>query len=157
MLEANKKQVPLKSYSLEIRINSVNQTLKNKEKVKKACNISMLSRITDWNIPCVCTPVYQITKNWGPGPYNSLHHADNRRYFSGLPLTWNLMEVYIFYLARGLGKFGHVLAEKKVTLQWLMNSNMVKHEKFGHLHLVYHFTVPLSKKNSFSMRQTIFL
>ena len=30
---ANKKQVPLKSYSLEIRIDSVNQILKNKEKV----------------------------------------------------------------------------------------------------------------------------
>ena len=26
----------------------------------------------------------------------------------------------------------------------LMNSNMVKPEKFGHLHLVYHFTVPLN-------------
>ena len=26
-----------------------------------------------------------------------------------------------------------------------MNSDMVKPEKFGHLHLVYHFTVPLSK------------
>ena len=25
-----------------------------------------------------------------------------------------------------------------------MNSDMVKPEKFGHLHLVYHFTVPLS-------------
>ena len=24
-----------------------------------------------------------------------------------------------------------------------MNSDMVKHEKFGHLQLVYHFTVPL--------------
>ena len=24
-----------------------------------------------------------------------------------------------------------------------MNSDMVKSEKFGHLHLVYHFTVPL--------------
>ena len=24
-----------------------------------------------------------------------------------------------------------------------MNSNMVEPEKFGHLHLVYHFTVPL--------------
>ena len=30
----NKKQVPLKSYSLEIRIDSVSQILKNKEKVK---------------------------------------------------------------------------------------------------------------------------
>ena len=27
-----------------------------------------------------------------------------------------------------------------------MNSDMVKPEKFGHLHLVYHFTVPLKKK-----------
>ena len=34
MLEAKKKQVPLRSYSLEIRIDSVNQILKNKEKVK---------------------------------------------------------------------------------------------------------------------------
>ena len=34
VLEANKKQVPLKSYSLELRIDSVNQILKNKEKVK---------------------------------------------------------------------------------------------------------------------------
>ena len=41
-------------------------------------------------------------------------------------------------------KFGDVLAEKKVTLSWLMNSNMVKPKKFDHLHLVYHFTAPLS-------------
>ena len=41
-------------------------------------------------------------------------------------------------------KFGDVHAEKKVTFSWLMNSNMVKLEKFDHLHLVYHFTVPLN-------------
>ena len=34
MLEANKKQVPLKSYSPEIRIDYVYQILKDKEKVK---------------------------------------------------------------------------------------------------------------------------
>ena len=34
MVEANKKQVPLKSYSLEIKFDSVNLILKNKEKVK---------------------------------------------------------------------------------------------------------------------------
>ena len=33
VLKANKKQVPLKNYSLKIRIHSVNQTLKIKEKV----------------------------------------------------------------------------------------------------------------------------
>ena len=27
-----------------------------------------------------------------------------------------------------------------------MNSDMVKPEKFGHLHLVYHFTVPLNPR-----------
>ena len=34
VLETNKKQVPLKNYTLEIRIDSVNQILKNKDKVK---------------------------------------------------------------------------------------------------------------------------
>ena len=33
-LEANKKQVPVKSYSLKIRTDSVNQICSNKEKVK---------------------------------------------------------------------------------------------------------------------------
>ena len=70
----------------------------------------MQTRITDWKILCV------YTKNWGPGPYNSLHHADNRRYFLGLSLTQNQREAHMFYLAREVGKFGHVLAEKKVTL-----------------------------------------
>ena len=50
----------------------------------------------------------------------------------------------MFYLAREVGKFGDVLAEKKVTLSWLMNWNMIKPEQFDHLHLAYHFTVPLS-------------
>ena len=31
--------------------------------------------------------VYQIIKNRGPGPYNSLHHADNRKYFSDRSLN----------------------------------------------------------------------
>ena len=58
---------------------------------------------------------YGITRNWGPSPYNSLCHADNRRYFSGQSLPWNRKEA-LFYLAREVGKLGHVLAEKKVTL-----------------------------------------
>ena len=102
----------------------------------------MLTRITDRKIQCVYIHAYQITKIWGPSPYNSLRHADNRRYFSGLSIIQNPREAHMFYLARELGKFGHVLAEKKVTL-WLMNSNMVEPEKFSHLHLVFHFTVPL--------------
>ena len=58
----------------------------------------------------------KITNNWGPNPYNSLCHADNRRYFSGLSLMPNQREAHMFYLVRGVGKFGHVLAEKRVTL-----------------------------------------
>ena len=34
VLESNKKQVPAKSHSLKIKIDSVNQILKDKEKVK---------------------------------------------------------------------------------------------------------------------------
>ena len=76
----------------------------------------MLARITDPNIPCVYVHVYRITKNWGLGQYNSLRHADNRRYFLGLSITRNRGEAYMFCLAREVGKFGHVFAEKKVTL-----------------------------------------
>ena len=57
MLEASKKQVPLKSYSLEIRIDSASQILNNKENR----NISMLTRIEDWQILCVYIHFYQIT------------------------------------------------------------------------------------------------
>ena len=110
----------------------------------------MLTRITDWKIPCVHIHVYQITKNWGPGPYNSLRQADNRIHFSDLSLTQNRREGYMFYMTSEVGKFGHVLLEKKVTFLWLMSSNMVRPEKVGHLHLVYHFTVPLDAQKAFS-------
>ena len=143
MLEANEKQVPLKSYSLKIRIDSVNQILKNKEKVTQTRNINILTRITDRKIPFVYIHVFQIVKNRGPGPYNLQRHAGNRKYFSGL----SLMEVEgkrtCFTWRRKWEKFGDVPAEEKVTLSRLMNSNMVKREKRHYLHLFYHFTVPL--------------
>ena len=49
------------------------------------------------------------------GPYNSLCHADDRRYFLGLSLTGNRREAHMFYLVREVGKFGHVFVEEKVT------------------------------------------
>ena len=58
------------------------------------------------------------------------------------------MEAHMFYWRGKWEKIGDVLAEKKVTLSWLMNSNMVKPEKFDNLHLVYHFTVPLTELRS---------
>ena len=76
----------------------------------------MLTKIAERKIPCVYIHAYQITKNWGPGPYNSVRHTDNRRYFSGLSLKGNWREAHMFYLAREVGKFGHVLADRKVTL-----------------------------------------
>ena len=76
----------------------------------------MLARITDRKILCVYIHAYRITKNWGPGPYNSLHHANNRRYLLSLSLMWNRREAHMFYLAKEVGNFGHALAEKKVTL-----------------------------------------
>ena len=55
----------------------------------------MLTRITDRKIPCVYIPLYEIIKNFGAGPYNSLRHADNRRYSSGLYLTQNRREAHV--------------------------------------------------------------
>ena len=76
----------------------------------------MMTRIAGQTIPSVYIHVYQIIKNWGTDLYNSLCHADNRRYFSGLSLKLNWREAHMFYLAREVGKFGNVLTQKKVTL-----------------------------------------
>ena len=48
--------------------------------------------------------VYQIIKNRGPGPSNTLRRADNRKYFSGLSLMRNRGKARMFYLAREVGK-----------------------------------------------------
>ena len=61
-----------------------------------------MTRITDRKIPCVYIHVYQIVKNRGPG--NSLRHANNRKYFPGLPLTQNRKEVHMFYLVKEVEK-----------------------------------------------------
>ena len=63
----------------------------------------MLTRIRDHKILCVYIHVYRTTKNWGPGPCNSLCHADNIRYFSGLSLMQNGREAHIL-LDEGSGK-----------------------------------------------------
>ena len=103
----------------------------------------MLTGITDRKVQCVCIHVCQIIRNRGPGPYNSLRHADSRKYFSGLSLMQNQREAHMFYLAREVGKNWWCSSWEKGNLSWLMSSNTVKPEKFDHLHLFYHFTVPL--------------
>ena len=90
MLEANKKHVSLKSFSLKIRIDSVNQILRNKEKVNKSVNefqTRILTRIPDRKILRVYSCLSNDIKNRGPGPCNSLRHIHDRKYFSGLSNT----------------------------------------------------------------------
>ena len=86
--------------------------------------------------------VYQITKNWGPGLYNPLRHAGDRRYFSSLSLMRNQREAHMFYLAREVGKFGHVLAEKKATL-------MINEFKYGQTWKIWQFPLSLSLYSTF--------
>ena len=52
-------------------------------------------------------------------------------------------------------KFGNVLAEKKVTLSRLLNSNMAKHEIFDHLHLVSHIIVPLKSPKTIILAERL--
>ena len=78
--------------------------LKNKGKINVTRNINILTRITDRKISCAYTHVYHIIKNRGPGPYNYLHQADDRKYISGLSPMQNQREVHMFYLAREVGK-----------------------------------------------------
>ena len=58
-------------------------------------------------IPCVYIHAYQIIKDQGPGPNNSLCHADNRKYFSGLSNAKSKGSVHVLldiYLTRKVGK-----------------------------------------------------
>ena len=67
-----------------------------------------VNKYTDQKLQAGRFPVsihfYKIIKNRGPGPYNSLRHADNRKYSSGFFLTWNRGEAHVFYLVREVGK-----------------------------------------------------
>ena len=81
----------------------------------------MLTRITDREIPCVYIHVYHI-KNWGPGPYNSLCHDNNRKHFSGLSLTQNRREAHMLYLASKVGKIWR--------WSWWEKGNLIMINKF---------------------------
>ena len=129
--EANKKQVSLKGYPLKIRIDSY-----------RIDNINILTGITDQKIPCVYVHVYQIIKNRGRCPFNSLCHADNREYFSGLSLSWNRREVHMFYMVRKVRKIWRCSCWEKD------NFIMIKEFKYGQTWQIWpfphHFTVPLT-------------
>ena len=126
MLEANKKKDPLKSYYVKIRIHSVNQILKNKEKVTSNCNKNTLTRITDRKILCVYTHVYQIIKNRRPGPFNSLRHADNGKSFSrSLSNVKSRGSAHVLLDEGSRKNLEMFLLKEKATLSWLMNSEIL--------------------------------
>ena len=104
LLEANKKHVSLKSYSLKIRIDSVIQILWNNKKVKWPCNINILTGITDQKILCVYSCLSNDIKTWGPGLYNPLCHTHDKKYFSDFSLTRNQREVCTIHLAKEVGE-----------------------------------------------------
>ena len=103
ILEANKNHVSLKSYSLKIRIDSVNEILTNKEKVKWTCNSNTLTRITDWKIPCAYLCSANNIKSEDQTCI-TLCHTDDRKYFSDLSLTWNPREACTIHLVREAGE-----------------------------------------------------
>ena len=103
----------------------------------------ILTRITDRKFPCLYVHVYQIIKNRGPGPYNSLRHADNRQYFSGRSLTWNRREPHMFYLAREVGKIWRCSCWEKGNFIMINEFKYCQTSKIWPSPLSLHFTVPL--------------
>ena len=112
---------------------------RTRKKLHKA--VTILTRITNQKTPYAYIHVYQIIKNQGPCPYNSLRHADNRKYFSGLSLTQNRRDVLMFYLAREVVRICRCSCWKKGNFIMV---HEFKPKKIDDLHLVYHFIVPLS-------------
>ena len=102
----------------------------------------MLTRITDRKIPCVYIHVYRITKNWGPGPYNSLRHADNKIFFGSLSNAKSKGSAHVL-LGEGSGKIWTCSCWEKSNFIMINEFKYGQTWKFGHLHLVYHFTIPL--------------
>ena len=118
--------------------------LKNKGKVEWTRN-----KYTDQNYrpeDSVCKYSRLSSSKKSRTLYNPLCHADNRKHLLGLSLSLSNAKSKgskrTCFTCRGKwGKSGNVLAKKKVTLSWLINSNVIKPEEFDHLHLFCHFTV----------------
>ena len=69
--------------------------------------------------------VYQITKIRALGLHNSLRHADNKKYFSGLSPTRNRREAHIFHLGREEEKIWRCFCQEKC------NFIMISEFKYG--------------------------
>ena len=114
---------------------------RTKKKLRKPI---ILTRITDWKIPCVYIHVYQIIKNRGPGPYNSLRHADNKIYFPGRSLTRNWRETHMIYMAREVGKIWRCSRWEKG------NFIMINEFKYGQTWKIWPSPLSLSLYSTFN-------
>ena len=114
----------------------------------------MLTRITNEKILCEYIHVHQIKKNWGPGPCNSLCHADNREHFLGLSLMRNRREMHVL-LGEGSGKIWKCSCSEK---GYFIIVNEFKYGlKFGHRNLVYLFKITLTSIPYISFKQNQFV
>ena len=84
LLEVNTKHIFLESYSMKIRIYSINQILRNKEKVKYICNVNTLTRIIDRNIPGVYQFLSNNRNSRTRSVYLSMSHWKYKMFFGSL-------------------------------------------------------------------------
>ena len=107
---------------------------------KKLCK----SWITDWKILCVYIYVYHMMRNWGSGMYNSLHHADNRKYFLGLYLMWNWREAHMFCLVKEVGRISRCFC-------WEGSLIMINEFKYSETWKFWQSPLSLSPYSTFKM------
>ena len=62
------------------------------------------------------------------------------------------MEARTIHMAKEVVEIGRCSSWEKGNFYLFMNSNMVEPEKFNHLHLVYHFTIPLKPERYVSLK-----
>ena len=94
--------------------------------------------------------VYQIIKNQGPGPYNSLHHANNRKYFSGLSNTKSMGSTQVS-LGKGSGKIWRCSCWEKG------NFILISEFKYGQMYKIWPSPLSLSLYRTFKSKLQIFL
>ena len=110
----------------------------------------MLTRITDRKTPCVCIHIYQIIKYWGLGPYNSLRHADSRKYFSGLSNAKSKGSAHVL-LGGGSGKIWTCFCWEKG------NFIMINEFKYDQTWKIWLSPLSLSLYSTFEVQFLIFL
>ena len=80
----------------------------------KSWGINILTGITDWKFPCIYSCSLNNI-NWRPSPFNSLSHANNRKYFLGVSRTRNWGKAHMVHLAKEVGKIWRYSCWEKGT------------------------------------------